>query len=294
MKILKILSFIFHHPMSSGNFWSTIGRFLRWQLISRLAPGKVELPFVENLKLLTSRGMYGATGNYYCGLHEFQEMAFVLHFLRENDLFIDAGANIGSYTLLAAGACRAKVKCFEPVPEVYKNLETNICINDLCDSVETFNIGLSDCSDILKFTANLDTVNHVALDGQEGKLCEIEVRPLDSFIHSDSDQCTLLKIDVEGFELPVLKGAIKLLSSPNLKGVIVETIGSGEKYGYQESEIIELLESNGFSLYSYDVYAKRLCESLITRGNSLFIKDRSYVEKRLQTSRTYHTVSGSI
>ena len=47
--------------------------------------------------------MTGATGNIYCGLYEFLDMAFLLHFLRNGDLFGDIGSNIGSYTVLATG-----------------------------------------------------------------------------------------------------------------------------------------------------------------------------------------------
>ena len=46
--------------------------------------------------------MTGATGNIYAGLHEFVDMAFCLHLLRSGDLFVDVGANIGSYTVLAS------------------------------------------------------------------------------------------------------------------------------------------------------------------------------------------------
>ena len=58
----------------------------------------------------------GATGNIYAGLHEFADMAFTLHFLRPDDLFLDVGANIGSYTLLASGVCKARTISFEPDP----------------------------------------------------------------------------------------------------------------------------------------------------------------------------------
>jgi hypothetical protein len=40
--------------------------------------------------------MTGATQNLYCELHEYNDMAFLLHFLREEDSFADVGANIGS------------------------------------------------------------------------------------------------------------------------------------------------------------------------------------------------------
>jgi hypothetical protein len=56
------------------------------------------------------------TGNLYAGLHEFSEMGFLLHLLRQNDLFVDVGANLGSYTVLASAVCQARNIAFEPVP----------------------------------------------------------------------------------------------------------------------------------------------------------------------------------
>jgi thymidylate synthase len=63
--------------------------------------------------------MTGATGNIYAGLHEFEDMAFLLHLLRSEDMFADVGSNIGSYTILASGVVGAKSVAFEPVPSTY-------------------------------------------------------------------------------------------------------------------------------------------------------------------------------
>ena len=62
------------------------------------------------------------TGNIYCGLVEFADMAFVLHVLRAGDLFVDIGANAGAYTLLASSVAGAKTTCFEPAPATYARL----------------------------------------------------------------------------------------------------------------------------------------------------------------------------
>ena len=51
--------------------------------------------------------MTGATGNIYCGLHEFIELTFLLHLLRPNDLSLNIGANVGSYIILAARVLRS-------------------------------------------------------------------------------------------------------------------------------------------------------------------------------------------
>ena len=53
--------------------------------------------------------MIGATGNLFCGLHEIEDMGFVLHFLRSDDIFLDVGVNVGTYTVLAAGVAGSSV-----------------------------------------------------------------------------------------------------------------------------------------------------------------------------------------
>jgi predicted RNA methylase len=70
--------------------------------------------------------MTGATQKIYCSLQEFEDMALLLHVLRPGDLFVDVGANVGSYTILAAGVCGANVISIEPVPSTFTHLADNI------------------------------------------------------------------------------------------------------------------------------------------------------------------------
>jgi len=105
--------------------------------------------------------MTGATGNIYTGLHEFEEMSFVLHFLRKDDVMFDIGANIGSYTILAGAVVGAECFAFEPIPDTFGHLIDNVNINGIYEKVKCYNIGIADKNGILKFTSNLDTCNHV-------------------------------------------------------------------------------------------------------------------------------------
>src|SRR5438552_2237409 len=102
-----MLRFITSHPLNRTRRIVAVGQFVRWQIMSRLRL-ETEFLWVEGAKLLVKRGMTGATGNIYCGLHEFVEMAFCLHLLRRDDLFLDIGANVGSYTVLASKVCGAR------------------------------------------------------------------------------------------------------------------------------------------------------------------------------------------
>jgi len=99
----SLLKFVWHHPLNASGQLAALWRVLRWQLTARLMPGLIELPFVQGTSLFAMRGMTGATGNWYCGLHEVHEMAFVLHLLRPGDHFLDVGANVGSLPCWPAG-----------------------------------------------------------------------------------------------------------------------------------------------------------------------------------------------
>lgn len=96
--MLKTINYIRLHPINENQQFIAIMRFLWWQFKFRIKPGCHTLPFGEKNKILAKKGLTGATGNIYCGRHEFTDMAFPLHFLREDDLFIGIGANIGRYT----------------------------------------------------------------------------------------------------------------------------------------------------------------------------------------------------
>ena len=122
MKLLNLLRYVWTHPLNAGGEMRAVGRVIQWQIGSRLLPGLVSLPFVGATQLLVERGMTGATGNWYCGLHEAPEMAFVLHVLRATDHFVDVGANVGSYTVLAAGAVGARSTAVEPIPSTFTHL----------------------------------------------------------------------------------------------------------------------------------------------------------------------------
>jgi predicted RNA methylase len=77
--------------------------------------------------------MKGATANMSIGLSEFADMMLALHFLRKGDLFVDVGANVGSYAVLASGVCRATTWAFEPDPNTVRSLKRNLAINNLND-----------------------------------------------------------------------------------------------------------------------------------------------------------------
>ena len=142
--------FIASHPLASRRPFAAARRFLGWQIVSRMRES-VEYDWIAGAKLKVRRGMTGATGNIYCGLHEFADMAFVMHFLRPGDRFVDVGANVGSYTVLAAAVCGARTLAIEPDPDSADGLRDNIRLNKLADRVTVLQAALGDRDGVAPF-----------------------------------------------------------------------------------------------------------------------------------------------
>ena len=260
-------------------------RFLWWQLKSMIKPGFHKMPFGEKSKILAKKGLTGATGNIYCGLHEFNDMAFLLHFLREGDLFLDIGANVGSYTILSASEVGAQTISFEPIPATFKILEDNIKVNKVQRLVELKNYGVGSENGVIRFTSGLDTVNHVA-SASDKDTVEVNVVTIDSEVQI-TKPC-LIKIDVEGFETEVINGMTNTLKNENVKAIIIELNGSGNRYGYDESQIQQKLIEAGFNPYNYSTFDRKIIQANKAESDNLiFIRNTGFVTDRITHARIF-------
>jgi len=287
--VIGTLKFILNHPLNENHKFSAVKRFLWWQIKTRFVDKPYIHQFTPNSKLLVRRGMTGATGNIYCGLHEFNDMGFLLHFLRNDDLFIDIGANIGSYTILASSEIGAQTISIEPIPSTIEHLKNNVSINSIEDKVEIHNIGLGAKEGFLEFTKSLDTVNHVASPGEVDTL-KVPIKTLNQICENKSP--ILIKIDVEGFETEVINGANEVLSKPTLQAIIIELNGSGKRYGYNEELIHIKLMNLGFKPINYNPI-KREIHLLERYGdlNTVYIRDVNFVENRITKTKHIKVVN---
>lgn len=122
---------------------------------------------------------------------------------------LDIGANIGNHTLYYLKECSAKyIFCFEPIKETFQILGKNIEINNVNDRVSIYNVAVGASNGNVR-VESYDVTNiggtKVALDNSGS----IEMRSIDSL--NISNKIGLVKIDVEGFELNVLRGMKNVL-----------------------------------------------------------------------------------
>jgi FkbM family methyltransferase len=271
-RLLDTVRFITRHPLTRNRPVAALGRFVLWQFISRLRD-EVVVPWIGDARLAVRNGMTGATGNIYCGLHEFADMAFVLHVLRPADLFVDVGANVGSYTVLASKVCGASSIAIEPDPGTVASLRRNIAANAIEAQVEVVEGALGATVSRARFTVGLDTCNRVATSA-DSKFREVAVFPLDEVV--GTRQPAIIKMDVEGFEAAVLAGASEALERRSLLAVLTETESGG---------VAETLYAAGFRPAYFEPFTRKLdIGPAISRdgaANALFVRDVEALRVRL-------------
>jgi FkbM family methyltransferase len=272
------------HPVTKNRSNKALFRYVVFNLKNKIMTN-MTYKWIGSLKFFASKGDGGIVGNIYFGLFEFYESMFLIHFLREEDTFLDVGANIGHYSLLASGIANSKTIAIEPVPSTFKRLTKQIELNKLSDKIETFNIGVADKSDYLFFSTDKSTMNKVVKETYK-EAVKVEVKTIDSL--AGSETFNLMKIDVEGFEKFVLNGSSSTLKSDNLKAIIIEINFSNQFYGVENVEILDILLSYGFKPYRYDPTKRELIklESYNQEQfNTIFVKDYDFVMKRIKESR---------
>ena len=153
----------------------------------------------------------------------------------DTDVLLDIGANIGLYSLMAGAHGAAKVYAIEANPFSFSVLARNIIINELTNKIVALCLPISEVSSILKFSLNGTHAGSIgnqiienAHDSEEISITTASFS-LDELLQVQGILgVTHLKIDVDGIEKGILRGANSLLSSKSLKGVLVEDIDGHE------------------------------------------------------------------
>ncbi len=186
-----------------------LGRMLRLPL--RLIPPGTTVPILAT----AARGKQwiAGSGPHSCwlGINEVvKRKRFSTHVLPGHVVY-DIGANVGSYTLLASVLTgpRGTVVAFEPVPENIAYLRRHIALNQLTN-VQVHDVAVADVSGVVSFHAAADRVlGRIDSDGQ----LSVRAVRLDQVVQDGLPPPDCLKIDVEGAEAAVLRGAAGVLKT---------------------------------------------------------------------------------
>lgn len=177
--------------------------------------------------------------------------------------FIDIGANVGTYTMILAPIFN-HTYAFEPNKHIYNIMCGNMALYNLSDKTTLINMGLSDKEEELKYnlydelggnnTFTKDDSNDISQVFEHGydmvkndyrHTERLKVKTLDSF---NIQNVGLIKIDVEGFELNVLKGAVKTIEQSNYPTLIIESWNVEKK---DTKELAEAKETLRLDLFNF-------------------------------------------
>jgi FkbM family methyltransferase len=195
------------------------------------------------------------------------EREFLKAYLKPGDIFVDVGANIGLFSLIAARLVgpSGKVIAYEPARKTYEQLLTNVELNRL-NNVQCFQLALSNKPGELPL--------HTSVDGFDawnsfahpigGKSFRTEITQCvkwDEFADTQEliGKVSMMKIDVEGWESRVLEGARESFSREDAPLLQVEfTEEANTSAGFSCAHLYHLLEDLGYQMFIYDPTTKQL------------------------------------
>ena len=255
-----------------------LARVWAWQLWRRTARRPVLIRCAEGSQLVAPSWSRGSSVIAATGLAERNDAIFVLDLLRAGDIFVDVGANIGFYTVLAARR-GATVEAFEPTPEAAATCERSIALNSVQSLAHVHRAACGAATGTVRFTTGLDISNHIVEGDAPG--IEVTITTLDDELADRDAPVCMFKVDAEGHDLDVLRGGLGAIA--RLQPVILVEIWTGG------AGPLELVAPHGYRPYRYDPRSRRLSEIALDRprgGNLLMIPDAKIdeVRTRLQSA----------
>ncbi len=171
----------------------------------------------------------------------------LLEQLPADGVFLDCGANCGWFTLAAGRSSpEVRVHAFEPVPATFGLLAGNVALNGLAN-VTVNNRGLWHEPTELRFTCDRGPKNHIVTGEPNRPVQTVLCIRLDDYVAEKGlARVDLIKCDVEGAELPALRGARGLLERFGPTIMIELTVHRAKRFDYHPAEVFDLLAGLGY------------------------------------------------
>lgn len=223
----------------------------------------------------------------YYGLYEIEITSLLRKYLRQGDIFIDVGANVGYISAFGLGLVgkTGEVHAFEPVPRFFKrflkiqedNPDYHIYANNVAlgEDEGVFSIAVTNLKNIGWNTMVSDYMS----EQTTGDRIDVPVIRLDNYLLSKKVQnIRLIKIDTEGYEFPVLKGISEYLRNSKELPIIITEVAP-DAYPLLHLSLKDFQEfMRGFGYVAYTVDNKRPIDLSMLRKttNVIFMSDCTY------------------
>lgn len=238
--------------------------------------------FMGNIKMRVDKNSYMGGAIYWCGFHHLSDLLFLKSFLKSDMTFVDIGANQGEFTLFAAKILQqGRVISFEPTPYQLGLLKKNIELNEF-DNIELNEYGLLDKEGEFEVYTTYETELH---GGQHEGLSSIfksetrqeveaviQLKVFDDEYFDKLNRLDFVKIDIEGAELPALKGMIQSLKKFKPMLLIEMNKTTFNEAGYSMQEVLDFLNNLGYK--PFNLFRGRISEvspnNLMDLSNVIF------------------------
>lgn len=217
----------------------------------RRGPEIVQVDFLDTRILVKAREDVGR--NMALGEFELDDLKYFFSKIAGNDVIFDIGANVGAYSVpMAKSFPTAKVFAFEPIPLNYSLILASSRINRL-GNLFIIEQCLSDESGTNSFSIAEDSAYSSMIDTRRKGVSEtvsVRTASLQDFCNENDCYPTVIKMDVEGAEMKVLKGAEAIFSEKKIspRMVMIELYDQNLRmFGTSIDEIVSLMNSYGYS-----------------------------------------------
>jgi FkbM family methyltransferase len=206
------------------------------------------------------------------GVYEKKTIDLIKKSLTPSSVFFDVGANIGSITLPVARTTGAKVYAFEPSKLSFPFLKKNVLDNNLDNIILNNYAVYSEDRIQLQFYESEEKYGNSSFSNtiKDQQHYFVQTVSLDNYCNRNKvSKINMLKIDVQGYEIEVLKGALSLLKKKGIDVIIFEMESWAEKQaGYSVGAAQEFLLMNGYQLFTIN---NKKINKIITEGKHMII-----------------------
>ena len=237
----NVINFIWAHPANEGHRIRALFRAAGFQARARVLRRRTLARLGDRSSVWVGLHRWEASKIVYANPPDYPEMLVWRWVLRPGDLFIDVGANVGSYAIWA-GELGAEVLAFEPADDTFDLLVENVALNGY--PVRAIRAAAGAVCGTALFTRGLDSVNRLDPNGS----VETAMVTIDSII---GDRVVAgMKVDVEGFEIEVLRGCEVALSERRIGLIQLEWNATSQSAVRADRRpVANLLVKHGYGLY---------------------------------------------
>ncbi|MEI6034924.1 MAG: FkbM family methyltransferase [Verrucomicrobiae bacterium] len=281
-----LLSSISRHPANRSRRLRALARGALWQVWKRATKRPLTICYHGFDLRCYPDSRQASAAIYFGGWPDFWEMKFLHDYLRPGDRFVDVGANIGLYSLLAAKRVgpQGKVCAFEPGGVPAERLREACALNGI-GQVEVVPCAAGERSDNLNFVSGTeDATAHIASQNELSASSVPAVR-LDEFL--DGRPLAMAKFDIEGYEPFALRGMSRLLEAGNPPVFLMEAAGYSTRYGIETHDLLREIARWGYRPMIYEPCLRQLCpapahwEMGLTNVLCVFDGAEEFVSRRL-------------